>query len=168
MPALDLSINDAALIAKIKAVGNLDKTAIYRAVAAGLQTLIELTFKRGVDPWGKPWKPLSPWSRSGQPLRDTGRLLSSITPRADDSGVTVGPSVSYAAIHQFGGVIVPKTKKVLSWQVRGGHRYFSKKSVIPARAFLPLTDPSTLLLPAAWETLLLNRMATAIEQQLEA
>ncbi len=56
-------------------------------------------------------------------LRDTGRLLSSITYRLrGDDAVEVGTSLRYARIHQEGGTIRPKAAKKLaipaSWQTR--------------------------------------------------
>ncbi len=47
-----------------------------------------------------PWKPVK--NRDGQPLRDTGRLMNSITRKATGSEVRVGTNVVYAAVHHFG------------------------------------------------------------------
>lgn len=54
--------------------------------------------------------------------------------------VDVGPSVLYAAIHEFGGIIVPVTKRFLSW-VQDGIRIFANEVHIPARPFMrPAVD----------------------------
>lgn len=70
------------------------------------------------------------------------------------AGVAVGPlpdAIPYARIHEFGGTIVPKVKKVLAFVLSGerptdsegwklarkeGRAVFSMKSVIPARPYL--------------------------------
>ncbi len=50
--------------------------------------------------------------------------------------VNIGPSnVIYAAIHEFGGVIVPINAKVLSW-VKGAVRVFANIVHIPARPYM--------------------------------
>lgn len=50
--------------------------------------------------------------------------------------------VIYAKIHEFGGVITPRTKKFLSWiDPDSGRRIFTKQAVIPARPYLrPAVD----------------------------
>lgn len=47
-----------------------------------------------------------------------------------------GSKVPYAAIHEFGGVIRPKTKKYLRFRTFDGKWHTVKKVVMPARAFL--------------------------------
>ena len=92
--------------------------------AAGMYVLEQVSnhfrSKTGND---GPWAPLSKatvarrrkgkGSGSAQILRDTGRLMQSVTPaqaegnifQLEDMSVTVGTNITYAAIHQFGGVI---------------------------------------------------------------
>lgn len=76
-------------------------------------------------------------------LLDTGSLASQFYVRADSSSVTVGNTMIYAAIHQFGGQtkahdILPRNKKALAF----GGGVFKKVrhpgSKIPARPFLPI------------------------------
>lgn len=89
--------------------------------------------------------------KAGQPLRDTGRLQRSITAAADSQGVTVGTNLRQARIHQFGGVIRPKTAKSLVFPGPTGELIFAKKVTIPARPYLPLRRASTTVdLPPAW------------------
>jgi len=47
-----------------------------------------------------PWKPVK--NRDGQPLRDTGRLMNSITRKTTGHEVRVGTNVIYAALHHYG------------------------------------------------------------------
>ncbi len=76
---------------------------------------------------GKPW---APWSAAtharrsgGKKLQDSGHLAGSITSVATASEASIGTNLVYAAIHQFGG--------------RAGR---GRRSVIPARPFLPIEE----------------------------
>lgn len=160
---LILTLDDDELLRRLRKVASIDRQPIYRSIAGGLQTLIDLTFKRGVDPWGNAWRPLK--QRNGQPLRDTGRLMASVTPRVSDQGVTIGTNLKYAAVHQFGATIRPKHKKLLRWVV-DGMTFFAKKVVIPRRAYLPLDQQAKLDLPSTWEKVILGRTRSAIEAAL--
>ena len=124
-----------------------DPTPLMAIIGRKLHTRVVFGFRRGVDPYGKPWKPLK--FRSGQPLRDTGRLQNSITFRADRKGITIGTNVCYAPPHQFGAVVeagkpphqslcgyVTKGSPVLRFEA-GGKVVYAKKVTIPARPFLP-------------------------------
>lgn len=77
---------------------------------------------------------------------DTGNLVNSIRVEEDEqsetfASVNVGPSaVEYAAIHEFGGIIRPLHKQMLSW-VEDGVRVFAKMVQIPARPYMrPAVD----------------------------
>lgn len=91
-------------------------------------------FETSTSPLGISWAP--PLLRQGQPLLDTGRLRSSITYSLTDSGFSLGTSVAYAPVHQYGATIRPKSGKVLRWQA-GGRWYGAKEVKVPARPFLP-------------------------------
>lgn len=70
-------------------------------------------------------------------LSQTGELKKSITYKASDDRVLVGPggAIPYARIHQLGGIIRPKNGKVLL--VPCGNRILRLKQVkIPARPYL--------------------------------
>ena len=77
---------------------------------------------------------------SGEVLKvRTGRLRRSIHPewefRRGWSGATVGTNVEYAAIHEFGGDIVPKRAPALLFKVDG--RWVRTQRVrMPERSFL--------------------------------
>ena len=76
-----------------------------------------------------------------QKLVDTTNLLGSITVQEGSSTETqgmveIGTPVEYAAIHEFGGVIVPRVAKSLSWITEEGDRVFAKSVTIPARPYL--------------------------------
>lgn len=122
-----LNIDDAALRAAFARLlargGNL--TPVMRAVAATVEQATQLRFRDGRSPEGPPWRPLAPTTRAArarrsssrgkaavraaldgpmQPLRDTGRLANSITSAYGARQAVVGTNVTYAQIHQFGGL----------------------------------------------------------------
>lgn len=94
---------------------------------------IQESFAGEKDPYDRPWpKNL----RGGQTLTDTARLRRSFTRKLFSNGFQVGTNVKYAAIHQYGGEIIPKRKQVLRFKV--GQQYVSAKRVqMPARPFVP-------------------------------
>lgn len=124
-----------------------DLTPAMQGVARIMKTRAMLSFSQGVSPYGAKWPGLK--LRSGQALRDTGQLMNSITTLIDSRSATVGSNLkvswkgrthSLAAIHQFGAVVVPRSdnKSGLLIFKAGGRTYAAKKTVIPARPFLPL------------------------------
>lgn len=106
--------------------------------------------------------------KSGAPLRDKGLLQRSISSKATADGVTVGTNLRQARIHQFGGVIKPKTKKVLVFPGPDGELIFAKKVTIPARPYLPLRrDVAQVSLPPAWALQVTNALKTYLRQAAE-
>jgi len=68
------------------------------AVGSLIKESIRTNFAQGGRP--TPWKPVK--NRDGQPLRDTGRLMNSITRKVTGNEVKVGSNVVYAALHHYG------------------------------------------------------------------
>lgn len=132
-----------------------------------VKTKIDLGFRASVTPWGAPWAPLK--IRSGQPLRDTGRLQRSITYRTgkqgDEAYVDVGTNVAFAQVHQYGATIEPKTAKLLSFMTPLG-RAFAKKVVIPSRPFMPIKGDA-LALPPAWAADIVDAVRNHLQRVLE-
>lgn len=88
-----------------------DLTKPMRTIGAVLKSNIQRSFRFSKDPYGNTWEQLQPyWKysggkkklRDGQPLRDTGRLMNSITYRANKNSAIVGTNVEYARTHQEG------------------------------------------------------------------
>lgn len=71
----------------------------------------------------------------GKTLTLSARLRRSITYAVSGWKLIVGTNVKYAKIHQLGGVIKPKLKKVLRFKIADGWRS-AKQVRIPARPFL--------------------------------
>ena len=69
---------------------------------------------------------------------DKGGLRRSITVQYVQSGLTahIGPNVVYAAIHEFGGTIVPKTANYLRFKTKDGAWHTVSKVTIPARPYM--------------------------------
>jgi phage virion morphogenesis protein len=101
MPSADITLS-AQDIAALKAkLNNFKHTRPLMArIGRAIHTDTMLNFKRGVSPDGVPWLPIK--HRTGQPLRDTGRLQRSITWENTDTVARIGTHVIYAAAHNFG------------------------------------------------------------------
>ena len=53
------------------------------------------------------------------------------------ASVIIGTNLIYARIHEFGGIIVPKTARLLSWVDRlTGRRIFAKRVTIKAQPYM--------------------------------
>jgi phage gpG-like protein len=116
------------------------------------EKVVEITRKAFTDPEYRQatWPPLRDGSEST--LTKTGALFESIgIIDLGGTSVTVGirpisrgkgnaAANVYAAVHQFGATITPKSKKVLVFTAPDGTKVFAKKVTIPARPFFPVTD----------------------------
>jgi phage virion morphogenesis protein len=141
---LTATLDDAQLAGGIQRLRELlhDTTPVMRAIGARLAANSEDRLGGTKDPQGNDWAPLSPAyaavKRMPGMLKERGAqggLLASITFEASPGVVIVGSNKVYAAIHQFGGKIVPKNAKALVFKI--GDRVIRRKSVtIPARPYL--------------------------------
>ena len=120
MNGITLTIDDTEvrrLLAGMQERGGNLRPALNVA-ATMMQQAVRNNFAQG----GRPkWLPLK--SRDGQPLRDTGRLMNSLTREATQTEARVGTNVVYAAIHNFGG--------------KAGR---GRKVTIPQREFMVIPD----------------------------
>lgn len=95
---------------------------LLRLLALAAVADTKRNFDESADPDGRPWSPLAFPRTSGgdRPLRDKGLLLASISGGANHveryaaDSVTVGTNRPGAALHQAGGVVVPKQAKWLA------------------------------------------------------
>lgn len=125
---------------------------ILRACAEEGRLLVEQGFEAGKAPSGAPWAPVR---RGGQPLRDTGRLLASLTPQVTGSGFVIETTVAYADVHQRGATISSKKGRSMGTPKAG---WFGVRVTIPARPFLPEDS-----LPGPWEVRLGEAASDAIQ-----
>lgn len=153
---------------------------LYNLIGHVLIQEINESFVTATDPWGTAWQPLK--SRKGQPLRDTGRLKSSITYQVYQDFVEVGTNLNYAPYHQFGfSRDVSVSQKTLYFRLNAdgsvGHRFVKKHKsnfeqtvnvkahniTVPARPYLPINDQDQVMLPPAWEQAILRNIQLFIE-----
>lgn len=90
--------------------------ALARVLPQLAVSAVKDNFAKGTSPDGQPWRPLTwPRPRGGTlPLRDTGGLMASIQARLTPGGIEVGTVKQGAALHQYGGTVVPKTARLLA------------------------------------------------------
>ncbi len=127
--------------ARLAAIGA-DTRGLMRMIGAGIRDTTQARFDRAQDAHGHPWKGWSPAyaavTKSSGLLRGSamrGGLMGSLTFAAGAHEVRIGSNKAYAAIHQFGGTIVPKRAKALIFRL-GTKLVFAKKVTIPARPYL--------------------------------
>ncbi len=106
---------------------NLMETLCSAGVASTEQRFISSR-----SPDGPKWAPIQ---RAGQVLRDSGRLYKSLSWKATPHSAEWGTNVIYAAIHQFGGIIKPRSAKRLVFKGLRG-MVSAMKVEIKARPYL--------------------------------
>jgi phage gpG-like protein len=130
---------------------------LFEAVGSELVSRVQQGFISSRSPYGVQWAALK--LRQGQPLRDKGHLMSSITYNAATDSVLIGPgagpSSKGAAVHQFGATITAKNKPFLAFRA-GGKWIFAKRVTIPARPYLPTEQGG---LPPSWRDAILRESA---------
>jgi phage virion morphogenesis protein len=129
----DSGLEDA--IARALKAGQ-DFSPAMEAIAAVLESSTRQRFEDGAGPTGEQWLPSQRvLEKGGQTLVDRGALRDSITRASDARSAMAGTNVIYAAIHQFGGEIRPRTARAL--KTRAGLR---ASVSMPARPFLGFSD----------------------------
>lgn len=117
---------------------------LWDAIGFEMAEDTRLRISDGEDINGQPFTPsIRVQQNGGTTLNDKGYLKNAISHFADNAGVTWGvthgPTDPYARIHNFGGTIVPKTKKALRFKV-AGKWVMKQKVVMPKRQYLGWTD----------------------------
>lgn len=142
----DMREVDAAIKRLEKTVG--DSTVITQAIQAEMTTDVQFHFEKEEGETGAPWKKSRrAIEQSGRSLQDTGALRNSIIARTANSirevtkkSATIGTNLKYARIHNEGGVIKPKTKPWLKFQIPGVGWRTVKQVTIPKREYMWLSD----------------------------
>lgn len=118
-------------------------TPVMAAIGTGLVGSTHMRFVTQTDPEGQAWAALNTGyaaeKRNSRILTESGRLRDSINARAGNDEVLVGTNVIYAAIHQFGGTIAPKSATHLWFRI-GGALIKASKVTLPARPFLGISS----------------------------
>jgi phage virion morphogenesis protein len=135
---IDVKIDDARLMTQLRRMmANAARPVSAMQVIAGLgENSTRRRFRTQKDPEGNPWK--KGRKTGGRTLTKDGHLSGSTSNRATSSEASWGVNRVYAAIHQFGGIIKPKSKKALRFKVAGGF-VTTKQVTIPARPFLGIS-----------------------------
>ena len=130
----------AALAGDLRRASEGGRRQLARALAAAGESAARGRITRGgPDPDGRPWPRRHPLSRSRKPLlnRD-GHLHDSLSSGASVDGSTAHwgtDRLVYARIHQLGGVVRPRRRRMLRFE-SGGRPVFARRVVIPARPYL--------------------------------
>lgn len=120
------------------------RVRLLRAIGQGLKDTTVDRFDSGAAPDGARWAALSPGYLAVRRRPDLpilvqagrrGGLQGSITWAVSGDSVIVGSNKIYAAVHQFGATIVPKSKKALVFRLAGG-LVRARRVRIPARPYL--------------------------------
>jgi phage virion morphogenesis protein len=147
--AVELDLKELESLARILNGVKLDsddRTQLLHDIGVEMESQTQERFDTQKDPEGNAWKALAQKTRDyymqngsggGSLLVQSGYLRDSITSQVSDSwSVLVGATMIYAAIHQWGGEIVPKTAAALF--VPGYGKL--KKVNIPARPYLGVSS----------------------------
>lgn len=116
---------------------------VMERIGTGLVASVERRFVSQTDPDGNAWAALNPGyasdKRNSRILTESGRLRGSINKNVGSDQVRVGTNTPYAAIHQFGGTITPKSASHLMFRIGGG---FAKVTsvTLPARPYLGISE----------------------------
>lgn len=143
--SLETSITDhgvgQAFTSLIGLMGN--TTPIMSAIGTGLVSSTHRRFVTQSSPDGEKWLGLNDeykkMKRNARILTESGRLRDSISSSPGNDYVRVGTNVIYAAIHQFGGTIVPKNASHLVFRLATGV-VLAKSVTLPARPYLGISD----------------------------
>lgn len=143
MSGFTIKTEDAGVLAALRrVVGTLaDPTPLAAEIAALGENSTRLRFRTQIAPDGSTWKPsLRAQITGGRTLTQDGHLSGSLSARHGRDFAEWGVNRIYAAIHQFGGVIRPKTAKALRFQLAGGGFAVVQSVTMPARPYLGLSD----------------------------
>lgn len=143
MSGFTIKTEDAGVLAALRrVVGTLaDPTPLAAEIAALGENSTRLRFRTQIAPDGSAWKPsLRAQITGGRTLTQDGHLSGSLSARHGRDFAEWGVNRIYAAIHQFGGVIRPKSAKALRFPLAGGGFAVVQSVTMPARPYLGLSD----------------------------
>lgn len=138
--ALKIQGDDILKAAFARLTNPTDRRDLLDQIGAYGVSSTQQRFISGKGPDGIAWKQSRRAKmKGGQTLRDQNHLYASLTHQGDDSSVMWGSNRIYAAIHQFGGNIRPKTAKALvfNWL---GRLHVMQKVTMPARPYLGINQ----------------------------
>jgi phage virion morphogenesis protein len=110
-----------------------DFAPVMSAIAGAMLTATRERFASRTDPDGNPWRPNRAGTRT---LYMHGHLFGTLAAGSDAQTAWVGSNRVYAAVHQFGATIRPKTAKALHFATGDGGFATVGSVTIPARPYL--------------------------------
>lgn len=135
--------------------------ALRRRLAANAVTISGPISMAALLAAGKVTEEAAKANVKAQMRTNTGGFLAAITTRPSGPSVIVGSAHPGAAVQEFGATIVPRTARMLRFEV-DGQVVFTKRSVVPARPWLrPAADQNRermLAASAAVASAAINRM----------
>lgn len=138
-----IEINDDEVLGSLQrliALGRNQQPALQEVAALG-EASTRMRFRLQIGPDGKRWKAsIRALFAGGKTLTKDGHLSGSINGRAGADFAEWGVNRIYAAIHQFGGVILPKLASALKFAIPGGGFAVVKAVRMPARPYLGVND----------------------------
>jgi phage gpG-like protein len=123
--------------AKIAALGAFDRAELMDMLGAiGVRQTRRRLRSEKTAPSGAAW----PKNRKGtSTLVASGALLDSVHHIASATSARWGSNKIYARIHNEGGIIKPKAKKVLAWRDGNGF-VFARQVTMPKRQFIGISS----------------------------
>lgn len=143
--SITVQMQDEAVSRAFNALGRLmtNTRPLMHAIGVGLAGSTHQRFVSQSSPDGHSWTALNPAyaaeKRNIRILTESGRLRDSIHASASADEVRVGTNVIYAAAHQFGAVITPKSASHLVFRM-GGRLIMADSITLPARPFLGISS----------------------------
>lgn len=140
MSALQITVDVSGLTSVEQLLGKLSdpqaETLLESLARLMREQIRERLIAGGPSPSGAAWAP----NKEGRKpiLHRTGALARSIDYAVVGMQAVVGSGLVYAAIHQFGGTIVPKKGDRLAFRI-GNRQIFARKVTIPARPYVGLS-----------------------------
>lgn len=130
-----------AALGRVRAIGA-NPEPLLRQIGVAMESSTRARFRVQAGPDGQAWRPLNPGyaaiKRGSAILQEhgmAGGLMGSIHSVVEGGAVVWGTNKIYGRIHQFGGVIRPKTARRLRFMMASGP-VFAQSVTIPARPFL--------------------------------
>lgn len=144
--AVRIAVKDSGVLSSLArlSLDRDDKTALLDEIGINLVENARLRFVDQAGPDGQAWIPsLRAQATGGETLRDTGRLMNSLTHFVTANAVEYGTNVAYAAPLQLGATIKAVAGPYLTFKVPGGGWAKKAEVTIPPRPFLGLSDDDT-------------------------
>jgi phage virion morphogenesis protein len=145
MTGSQIKIDDAKVMASLRKLVQLtgDLQPVLKNIGEHMRQSTIDRIEREQTPDGASFKPLNDLYATTKKgpgiLRGESGDLSRIVYQLGQSDVEIGSNSEHAAIHQFGGKIVPKTASALVFEM-GGQTFKVASVTIPARPYLGVSS----------------------------